>query len=110
MVCLAGRGAASGRLRPQSAAMNGTPESVSAEGRAKVGEIYHLPTGLPISEDGLIEMLSGAPLVSVGETHDNLNDSVSSCTWSRARPSFPGRVAVGMEIFREPQQAVSTSG
>ena len=40
----------------------------------KVEEIRHLPTGLRLSIDGMIEMLSGARLVSVGETHDNLND------------------------------------
>ena len=40
----------------------------------KIEEILHLPTGLRLSIDGMIEMLSGARLVCVGETHDNLND------------------------------------
>lgn len=73
----------------------------------KVEEIYHLPTGLRVPIDGMIEMLSGARLVSVGETHDNLNDQRVELTVVRElHRRFPGKVAVGMEMFREPQQAV----
>jgi uncharacterized iron-regulated protein len=55
----------------------------------------------------MIEMLSGARLVSVGETHDNLNDQRVELTVVRElHRRFPGKVAVGMEMFREPQQAV----
>jgi uncharacterized iron-regulated protein len=73
----------------------------------KVEEILHLPTGLRLSVDGLIEMLSGARLVSVGETHDNLNDQRVELTVVRElHRRFPGKVAVGMEMFRAPQQAV----
>jgi len=73
----------------------------------KVEEILHLPTGLQLSIDGMIEMLSGARLVSVGETHDNLNDQRVELTVVRELyRRFPGRVAVGMEMFRETQQPV----
>jgi len=73
----------------------------------QVEEILHLPTGLRLSADGMIEMLSGARLVSVGETHDNLNDQRVELTVVRELDRrFPGKVAVGMEMFREPQQAV----
>lgn len=90
------------------AAMNGNPENpYPPKGGPKVGEIYHLPTGLAISEDGLMNMLSGARLVSVGETHDNLNDQRVELTVVRElQRRFPGKVAIGMEMFREPQQAV----
>ena len=90
------------------AAMNGDHEiPYPPRGGPKVGEIYHLPTGLAISEDGMMEMLSGARLVSVGETHDNLNDQRVELTVVRElHRRFPGKVAVGMEMFREPQQAV----
>ncbi|MGZ8430238.1 MAG: ChaN family lipoprotein, partial [Candidatus Deferrimicrobiaceae bacterium] len=90
------------------AAMNGDHEiPYPPKGGPKVGEIYHLPTGLAISEDGMMEMLSGARLVSVGETHDNLNDQRVELTVVRGlHRRFPGKVAVGMEMFREPQQAV----
>lgn len=90
------------------AVMNGNPENpYPPKGGPKVGEIYHLPTGLPISEDGLMDMLSGARLVSIGETHDNLNDQrVELAVVRGLHRRFPGEVAVGMEMFREPQQAV----
>ena len=88
--------------------MNGNPEDpYPPKGGPKVGEIYHLPTGLAISEDGLMDMLSGARMVSVGETHDNLNDQRVELTVVRElHRRFPGKIAVGMEMFREPQQAV----
>ena len=90
------------------AAMNGNPENpYPPKGGPKAGEIYHLPTGLAISEDGLMDMLSGARMVCVGETHDNLNDQRVELTVVRElHRRFPGKVAVGMEMFREPQQAV----
>jgi len=71
----------------------------------KVEEILHLPTGLRLSIGGMIEMLSGARLVSVGETHDNLNDQRVELTVVRELyRRFPGKVSIGMEMFREPQQ------
>ena len=73
----------------------------------KVEEIVHLPTGLQLSIDGMIEMLSGARLVCVGETHDNLNDQrVELSVVRELYRRFPGKVAVGMEMFRETQQPV----
>ena len=73
----------------------------------RVEEIFHLPTGLRLSVDGMIEMLSGARLVAVGETHDNLNDQrVELAVVRELHRRFPGKIAVGMEMFREPQQAV----
>jgi uncharacterized iron-regulated protein len=90
------------------AAMTGGPEMPYPPSvPPKVEEILHLPTGLRLSIDGMIEMLSGARLVSVGETHDNLNDQRVELTVVRElHRRFPGKVAVGMEMFREPQQAV----
>ena len=90
------------------AAMTGDPEMPYPPSvPPKVEEILHLPTGLRLSIDGMIEMLSGARLVSVGETHDNLNDQRVELTVVRELyRRFPGEVAVGMEMFREPQQAV----
>jgi len=89
-------------------AMTGTAEMpYPPSAPPKVEEILHLPTGLRLSIDGMIGMLSGARLVSVGETHDNLNDQRVELTVVRElHRRFPGKVAVGMEMFREPQQAV----
>lgn len=96
-------GCAANRVAPAGSAEMPYPPSAPP----KVEEIRHLPTGLKLSIDGLMEMLSGARLVSVGETHDNLNDQRVELTVVRElHRRFPGKVAVGMEMFREPQQAV----
>jgi uncharacterized iron-regulated protein len=89
-------------------AMNGNPEMpYPPKAAPKVEEIYHLPTGLKIPVGGMIDMLSGARLVSIGETHDNLNDQRVELTVIRELyRRFPGRVAIGMEMFRVPQQEV----
>jgi uncharacterized iron-regulated protein len=93
--CAAGRGAAPGN--PE------LPYPPAAQPRP--GEIYHLPTGLRLTEEGLMDMLSGARLVCVGEEHDNLNDQRVGLAVVRALyRRFPGQVAIGMEMFREPQQ------
>jgi uncharacterized iron-regulated protein len=88
------------------AAVNGSHENpYPPKGGATAGEIYHLPTGLAISEDGLMDMLSGARLVCVGETHDNMNDKrVELSVIKGLHRRFPGEVAIGMEMFRAPQQ------
>jgi len=71
----------------------------------KAEEIYHLPTGLRLSFEGMADMLSGARLVCVGEEHDNLNSQrVELAVVRELNRRFPGRVAVGMEMFRGPQQ------
>lgn len=71
------------------------------------GEIYHLPTGLFVPKDGLFEMVAGARLVSVGETHDNIRaKQVALEILKELDRRFPGKVALGMEMFREPNQPV----
>ncbi len=73
----------------------------------KAEEIVHLPTGLKVSLDGMMDMISGATLVCVGETHDNIHaHRVELIVIREMFRRFPGRVAIGMEMFREPQQAV----
>jgi uncharacterized iron-regulated protein len=68
-------------------------------------EIAHVPTGLRVSFDGMMEMVSGARLVFVGETHDNFQAHRVQLEIIRdLERRFPGRVAIGMEMFRQPQQ------
>ena len=72
---------------------------------AKPDEIYHLPTGLRVSFEGMMDMVSGARLVCVGETHDNMNaHRVELMVIRELARRSPGKIAVGMEMFREPQQ------
>ncbi len=71
----------------------------------KAEDIVHLPTGLKLSLDGMMDMVSGATLVCVGETHDNIDaHRVELIIIRELFRRFPGRIAIGMEMFREPQQ------
>lgn len=77
------------------------------EGKPKPGEIHHLPTGLTVSREGARKMISGATLVCVGETHDNIHaHRVEFEVIRDLFRTFPGRIAIGMEMFRTPQQEV----
>lgn len=75
------------------------------EEKPKAGEIRHVPTGLPLSFEGMMDLLSGARLVCVGETHDNIHaHRVQLLVIRELHRRYPGQVAIGMEMFREPQQ------
>ncbi len=72
----------------------------------EAGKIVHLPTGIEVLEEQLLDLLSAARITYVGEAHDSLADhqiqlAILKGLWRR----FPGRVAVGMEMFRRPSQA-----
>jgi uncharacterized iron-regulated protein len=70
-------------------------------------EIHHLPTGLVLSFEGAMDMISGARLICVGETHDNLHaHRVELLILRELHRRHPGKVAVGMEMFREPDQEI----
>ncbi len=73
--------------------------------KPEAGDIYHLPTGVLLTREGAMEMISGARLVCVGETHDNIHaHRVELIVIREMFRRFPGKVAIGMEMFREPQQ------
>lgn len=75
--------------------------------RPQPGDIVHVPTGLPLSFDGMMDMVTGARLVYVGESHDNLRaHEVQLQVIRDLEQRFPGRVAIGMEMFRQPTQRV----
>jgi uncharacterized iron-regulated protein len=77
------------------------------KGKPEAGEIHHLPTGTILSFEGAMDMISGARLVCVGETHDNLEaHRVQLLILRELQRRFPGGVAIGMEMFREPVQEV----
>jgi uncharacterized iron-regulated protein len=80
-------------------------EPYPRSGKPQAEEIYHLPTGLKVSQDGMMDIISGARLVCVGETHDNIHAHRVELTVIRELfRRFPGRIAIGMEMFRKPQQ------
>jgi len=73
--------------------------------KPEADEIRHVPTGLALSIEGTIDILAGARLVCIGETHDNLHaHRVELIVIRELERRFPERIAIGMEMFREPQQ------
>jgi uncharacterized iron-regulated protein len=68
-------------------------------------DIYHIPTGLKLSLDGMMDMVAGSRLVFVGEAHNNVHaHRVQLEIIREMERRFPGRIAIGMEMFRLPQQ------
>lgn len=73
----------------------------------KAEDIYHLPTGLKVSVNGMMDMIGDAGLVSIGETHDSVNDHrVEFVVIRELYNRHPGKIAIGMEMFRAPQQEI----
>ncbi len=71
----------------------------------EVGSIIHLPTGATINFNQLMDTLSDSRVVYIGETHDNLEAHRVQLEIIQAlNKKFPGRVAVGMEMFRRSAQ------
>jgi len=74
-------------------------------GELKEGEILHLPTGLTVSVEQVIDTVSGSRVIYIGETHDNLEaHRVQLEIIRRLQEQFPGQVSVGMEMFRRSAQ------
>jgi uncharacterized iron-regulated protein len=70
------------------------------------GKIIHVPTGVAISKEQLIDFLTPARIIYVGEVHDNLEDHrVQLEILKEMNNRFQGKVAVGMEMFRRPAQS-----
>lgn len=72
---------------------------------AQEGEIFHLPTGIRVTERQLLDMISGSRVIYIGETHDNVCAHQVQLEIIRGLAErFPGQVAVGMEMFQWPHQ------
>lgn len=72
------------------------------------GDIVHLPTGVLVSKDELINVADGARIIYVGETHDNLNAHKVQLEILRAfHDRHPGDIAVGVEMLRRPSQVIA---
>lgn len=69
------------------------------------GKIIHVPTGVEVSKERLIDLLAPARVVYVGEVHDSLEDhQVQLAILKGLSARFPGKIMVGMEMFRRPAQ------
>jgi uncharacterized iron-regulated protein len=87
------------------AAGNGlTPYPLAKEPQA--GDIIHLPTGTVMNSEQALEMIAAAKVIYIGEMHTNLQaHEAQRQVIEDLERRFPGKVAIGMEMFREPQQA-----
>lgn len=71
----------------------------------KEGEIVHLPTGTKVSKVQLLDIIGGSRVIYVGETHDNVcAHQVQLEILKGLAERFPGKVAVGMEVFQRSYQ------
>ena len=69
------------------------------------GDILHLPTGIKITKVQLINMLSGARIIYVGEAHDNINShNVQIEILKALTERYPEKIAVGMEMLKKSSQ------
>jgi uncharacterized iron-regulated protein len=67
--------------------------------------IVHVPTGVPVTAGQLMDTIAAARVIYVGETHDNIEaHRVQLEIISRLVAQKPGKVAVGMEMFRHSAQ------
>lgn len=81
--------------------------SPSRSGELKAGDILHVPTRLKMDEAKLLDIISSGRLICVGETHDNLNAHRTQLAIIKGlNQRFPGKIAIGMEMFREPVQEI----
>jgi uncharacterized iron-regulated protein len=70
-----------------------------------VGDILHLPTGLFVTEEEMLQIVTDARVVYIGETHDNPASHRQELAVLRAlTESHPGEIALGMEMFTPAQQ------
>ncbi|BCG48480.1 protein of unknown function DUF399 [Citrifermentans bremense] len=73
----------------------------------KVGDIVHLPTGVLVTPDQMKRVATDARVVYVGETHDNPASQRLELDMLKAlEERHPGKVALGMEMFKRSQQPV----
>src|SRR4030067_1043235 len=105
--CLAGWGRAlrAGGRVPGPASRPEWDAPYPVKEKPKAEEIRHVPTGLNMSLDGAMGMISAARLVCVGETHDNIHAHRVELTVIReVVRRLPGRIGIGREMFRKGQQ------
>ena len=68
-------------------------------------EILHLPTGLKVSFDQMQNVISSSRVIYIGETHDNTEaHRVQLEIIGDLTRRFPGKISVGMEVFRRSAQ------
>lgn len=73
----------------------------------RVGDIVHLPTGIPVSMNQLLDIAADARIVYFGETHDNpASHRLEVKLLDGLDRRHPGGMALGLEMFSRSQQPV----
>lgn len=68
-------------------------------------QILHIPTGIQVTKEQMVEIISGSRVIYIGETHDNLEAHRAQLeVIERLAKRFPGKITVGMEMFRQSAQ------
>ncbi|MBI3621256.1 MAG: ChaN family lipoprotein [Nitrospirae bacterium] len=71
----------------------------------KSGTIIHLPTGRELTQAELIDLAGRARVIYVGEMHTNMeHHRVQLAVIEALAKRWPGKIAVGMEMFQRPSQ------
>jgi len=72
----------------------------------EIDQILHIPTGIQVTKDQMIEIISGSRVIYIGETHDNLEAHRAQLeVIERLAKKFPGKIMVGLEMFRQSAEA-----
>lgn len=70
------------------------------------GTIVHLESGATVTKEQMMADIANARVIYISETHDNLAAHAAQLDIIRRLDAlFPGKIAIGMEMFRETTQA-----
>lgn len=73
--------------------------------KVKEGDIVHLPTGTEVTKKEMMDAIASARVIYVTEQHDNVAaHEAQREIIEELHNRFPGKVAVGMEMFRRSAQ------
>ncbi|MBJ6751972.1 ChaN family lipoprotein [Geomonas anaerohicana] len=86
----------------------GNPENPYPQQKTpEIGEVLHLPTGTQVTPQQMFDVVTDARVVYVGETHDNpAAHRLELDTLKALEQRYPGKVALGMEMFVKSQQPI----
>lgn len=71
--------------------------------KLEAGQIIHIPTGLLVSKEQMMDSISASRVIYVGETHDNIEaHKVQLQIIQHLADKYP--VAIGLEMFRRSAQ------
>ncbi len=82
---------------------NGSPYRSMAD--LEIGQILHIPTGVTVTFDQMMDTVSSSRVIYIGETHDNIEaHRIQLQVLSAIHQKYPGKIALGMEMFRQSAQ------